>query len=127
MIPSKLRAAGAAAVLSSLTSCAGTAGDVPALQRFLPVLETFADAAVRLYLTDSVRQLAPTLFVQLDADQDGHVTVREVAAADLTDPALVAAVLLTIDRLVRNGDGAALAPPAGTAGQARDFDQSVAP
>jgi len=86
----------------AFTSCATGPGPAePVLARFLPVLETFADAAVRLHLTAAMQERAPLLFPVLDVDHNGELTLGELRAADLADPVLVTAVLLTIERLVR--------------------------
>lgn len=100
------------AAIASLAGC-GAFGRAPAkpgeapappsdfAKQLLPVIETFAGAAVQLHLTDAVKERAPQLLAVIDANHDGAVTLDEIKGADLTSPAVALVVLLTAERLVR--------------------------
>ena len=95
------------AAIATLAGCGAFGSRAPAkpadvAAQLLPVLETFAGAAVQLHLTDAVKERAPQLLAAIDANHDGAVTLDEIKGADLTSPAVALVVLLTAERLIRD-------------------------
>lgn len=89
------------AALLPLSSCQTTPGGAAGVvQQLLPVLSTFADAAVRLHLTAAAAAKAPQLLAVLDTNRDGELELAEITGADWTAPGLAVVVLLTVEQLL---------------------------
>lgn len=102
-----------AAALLPLSACQSTPGGFAGVvERLLPVLATFADGAVRLYLTEAAHDKAPQLLALLDTNHDGTLELAELTGAEPT-PELAVVVLWTVEQLLRHPDNPAPPQPAG--------------